>query len=252
MVTMRRGSQLGLALVVSGLVACGGSVVRPGDDGGGGSGGTTTTTTVATGGAGGSSTTTSSTTSTTTPTPNVCAPFADEQGLSMVVVRFHNPTSAPVYLPANCGSVRFTVTPVEGDPDVTYAYDDSCLQTCEDLWTSPGFACDACQATVVRVEAGATRDMLWDGTGITQTTAMPSECYASPGMGGCSRVLAAPAGGYVVSLMSYTDCVGECACDSSGVCVGSGGGGDAFQNDAVLSFPDQSLVELIFQPGIPD
>jgi hypothetical protein len=259
--TTTQSLRFGLGLVLSGLVACGGNVVRADDEGGGGgSGGTTTTTTTATGGAGGATTTssttsttsTSSTSSTTTTTSDVCAPFADEHGLSSVVIRFRNPTSAPVYLPAVCGGARFNINPAVTDPSVTYGYGTTCLQTCEQLWTDPPYACDACAPTLVRVEPGGTREMLWDGTGLTHTTAMPSACYASPDLDGCSRVVAAPSGNYVVGVMSYTQCIGDCVCEGEGVCFNATGGGDTYLNEVALSFPSQSLAELIFQPGTPD
>jgi hypothetical protein len=251
MVTIR-GVRLGLAVVFAGLagglVACESTVVRQGDgDGGGGSGGgVTTTRTTATGGAGGGSTTTSSTSTTS---GDLCAPFADEHGTSSVTVRFRNDTGMPLYLPAGCSSVQYTIKPLGGDdPSVSYAYENACLQTCQDLWTSPPYACGACAPTTYLVEPGATRDVIWNGTGLTYSNAMPSECYAYPNSWGCSRVVAAPPGAYVVDALGYSACEGDCTCDANGVCYGYVNGAQAYPDPVTLSYPGDSLAEVVFGP----
>lgn len=253
----KRSVWVGWIGALLGLAACDGSVTQ-GNEGGDGAGGGATSTSQ--GGSGGGTTTTTATTTTTstttttatsttttTATSQVCAPFADEQGTGTVTVRFRNNTGMPLYLPAGCSNVRYTIkTPGGGDPAVTYAYEPSCLQTCEELWTAPRYACGACAPMSYLLEPGGTRDVIWDGTGLTYET-MPTECYAYPDdAGGCSRIVTAPAGSYVVDALGYSGCEGDCTCDVDGVCLGSASGAQAIPDPTTLSFPEDSLVEVLF------
>jgi hypothetical protein len=171
-------------------------------------------------------------------------------GNGTVTVRIRNNSGQPIYLPANCSTLAYTMTPLGGDdPDESYVYDPSCLQTCEDLQTEPPYACGACAPATFLLPAGATRDVSWNGTGLAYGITMPAECYADPQMAmACSRIVNAPVGDYRIDVVGYSKCDEgfDCTCDSNGVCYGMAGGFEAYPDPAVLSYPSESLVEVVF------
>ncbi len=211
------------------------------------------TVSVETGGAGGGTSVSSSDVSpvtsssvTSSGSGGACAGYADQPGSAQVTVRFRNEGGVPIYLPSSCSDVAFSIDPVGGGNAATFAYDKSCLQTCQDLQTQPQYACGACAPRSYRLDPGSFRDVVWDGTGLTSVT-MPPQCWAqNNGNTVCSRVVAAPAGTYDVSVMGYATCGPDCQCDAQGVCNGEAMGGQAYPNPAKLSYPSDNLVEVVF------
>lgn len=219
------------------VVGCGSTVVEQ-NQGSGGSGA----------GGGGSSTTSSSTnTSTTTGTGGACSGYEDQPGSATVTIHIVNETGQPIYLPSSCSTVQLSIDRTGGDDGVAYAYDPSCLQTCEDLQTEPQYACGACAPTSYLLPAFGSRDVVWNGTGLQYDVPMPAECWASPGAGTCGRRVSAPAGEYAVQLTGYASCEGSCECDPDGVCFGMPTG--AMANTGVSSFvvPSANQVDVVFQ-----
>ncbi|MEO5729125.1 MAG: hypothetical protein ABI134_36080, partial [Byssovorax sp.] len=172
-----------------------------------------------------SSNTTTGSTSVSTGTGGTCPGFEDATGTDTVTVRFRNNTTSAVYLPVSCESINFAIDPVTGPDGVTYSYDGSCLQTCEDLQKSPPFACGACAPRAFRLDVGATREVTWEGAGLKSGVSMPASCWAAPGSDkSCSQVVAAAAASYRISALGFASCGATCACDAQGVCAGSAEG----------------------------
>jgi len=177
----------------------------------------------------------------------VCAGFADEAGAGTVTVRFRNDSMETIYLPALCDSLDYTIEPAGGSDGVSYAFSGSCLQTCEDLQTESQIACGACQQTTYQLLPGATREVVWAGTGLQGGIEMPAACWESPETGGtCGRVVAAPAGTYRAGALGFGSCSGECNCDAEGLCVGSATGLEAYHEPVSFAFPTAAPVEVVF------
>ena len=219
---------------------CGDSVVE-GADGGGGSGASAGSGGTGAGGTGGSGAggTGGSTAS--------CDAYLDEGDGSAVTIRFQNDSGLPIYLPASCGNVQLTITPVAGDDGVSYAYDPFCLQTCEDLQTEGMIDCAACEASSVLLAPGASYDVVWAGTGLSSAD-MPGECWAMPGSQGiCPQQVVAAAGDYRIDAVGYESCgSGSCECDSDGLCVGDATGMEAYADSTVFTHVSDNLVEVVF------
>jgi hypothetical protein len=202
-------------------------------------------------GAGGSTSSSSSTTtgstSVSTGTGGACPGFEDAVGNDTVTVRFRNNSEDAVYLPVSCESIDFAIDPVNGPDGVTYNYDGSCLQTCEDLQKNPPFACGACAPKSYRLEVGATREMTWDGAGLKPNIPMPPACWAAPDKGGiCSQIVAAPAASYRISALGFDSCGAGCTCDAQGVCAGSAAGMQASASPVKFNYPADKVVEVVF------
>jgi hypothetical protein len=196
---------------------------------------------------GGGSTSTVWTTSTT---PQDCQPWVDFPGIATQTVRFVNLTGQTIYLPTLCdGSVSFSLTTPNGPTDWTYAYDTSCLQTCQALQTEPPFACGACLPTSIQLLPGAARDLVWDGTALQPTLMIPS-CFDVPSSsnGPCVQKQGATPGTYTATGTAFTACEGACSCDAQGVCDGTPGGTSALATTS-FNFPSAGAVEVVFQPG---
>ena len=218
------------------LAGCGNTVeVNTGGAGGAGSSGT------------GKGSTTIATGSTTTGTGGACSGFADAQGSAPVTVRFRNNSNLPIYLPANCNAVAYSITATNSPNGPSYVYDESCLQTCSDLQTQPQLQCGACAPSSYLLEPGATRDVAWNATGLSNRT-MPSSCWKqpSPNQTSCGQIVDAPPGSFLVTAMGYASCDGNCQCDAQGVCNGAATGAQAYPDAAKLNFPGDSLVEVVF------
>lgn len=218
-------------------------------------------------GSGGSSSSSASTTSTSsdaattstgasTGSGGACAAFADAAGTDAVTVRFRNNSMSPVYLPVSCKSVNFAIDPTTGPDGVTYHYDGSCLQTCEDLQTSPPFACGLCAPASLRIDVGATREVIWEGTGLKPDVQMPSSCWSAPQKNeSCSQVVPAPAASYRVSATGFSSCGAGCTCDAQGICDGAAEGSQGNPNPVKFNYPADKTVEVVFDPcafGCPD
>lgn len=205
----------GLALALA--AGCGSSV----DDGGAGAGGT---------GGGG-----------------VCGGFADEESAASVTVRFRNDSMQTIYLPAQCGSLNYTIEPAGGSDGVSYTFGGGCLQTCEDLQTQSQIACAPCQETSYQLLPGATREVVWAGTGLQGGIEMPTACWDSPETAGtCGRIVAAPAGTYRAGAIGFSSCGDECTCDAEGLCVGNTMGLEAYHEPVSFAFPSAAPVEVVF------
>lgn len=176
-----------------------------------------------------------------------CDGFADEQGPSTVTVTFRNNSGLPVYLPRMCDVVSYSMAAGTANDPLTYVYDSSCLQTCEDLQTQPGYDCGACMPTTIRIENGGTYQTTWDGTAL-KAAAMPASCWLDPQYAGssCSQIVAAPAGSYNVQALGHMECQGACTCDATGLCEGTAAGSAAYSNTTTLSYPAQNAIEILF------
>lgn len=226
-ISMVGAAILGLATVVG----CNGTVTGVG--GSGGSGGTGGTGGVGgTGGTGGGE----------------CASFADQPGTASVTVRFRNDTGQPVYLPTQCGGgIDYTIDLPGGADAPVYVFDHSCLQTCAALQTEPQYECGVCQPTVFRLDPGATHDVVWDGTGLFFQWSMPAECWEQPSSNlSCQQIVTAAPALYDVSAIGHSSCDGPCTCDAQGLCFGSPSGQVAQSDPQTIYFPEEALVEVIF------
>ena len=95
------------------LAGCGNTVeVGTGGAGGAGSSGT------------GKGSTTTVAGSTTTGTGGACSGFTDAQGSAPITVRFRNNSNQPIYLPANCNSVEYSITAANTPNGTSYVYDE--------------------------------------------------------------------------------------------------------------------------------
>jgi len=157
---------------------------------------------------------------------DVCAGFDDEESLETMAIRIYNGTSAPIYLPADCGSLAVDIFPLAGDDDRRYPRrGDPCFATCGDLQDGSPIVCGACQQTVVRVLPGETHLSEWDGQGYERRT-MPDACWWDGQGGNCSQRVNAPTAAYELSVLAGTECIGfegpngnACECDDD-VCYG--------------------------------
>lgn len=231
MAGMNRASLVGLLATVM-MIGCGSSVTTGtgGDGGNGGNGGSG-------GGSGGSG-------------GAACAGYDDEQGTGAVTFHIRNETAQPLFLIGDCGSTpQYDLFQSGAGEDVTSwgGHDWGCLQTCEDLQTQGPIACGACAPSVIRIEAGHTMDVAWNGTGLRSGYMMPAACYASPGFDSCSRIVGAPAGTWEMRVSAYTQCSGEtCTCQPDGTCWGMPSGQMVSSNQAEFSFPSTSSVDVVF------
>jgi hypothetical protein len=177
-----------------------------------------------------------------------CAAYADQEGEVSVTIRFTNQSGLPLYLPATCGELRYSIEPAAGDDGSDYAYSRSCLTTCEDLFTSGTKQCGACAATSLLLPAGESVEVEWDGTRLERNVTMPQSCFALPDEEGpeCSRRSTAPDGTYRPSVVAYGSCGAECTCDPSGVCMGIVEGAEALPEPTTFDFPSDREVEVVF------
>lgn len=234
-------SGLGLSLIVG----CSSSV-STGSGGAGGSGGGPDTT---------SSATTGSTSASTG--GGTCPGFEDASGIDSVTIRFINKGDSPVYLPVGCENIGFKIDPITGPDGVTYNYEEACLQTCEELQTSPQYVCGACAPKSYRLDAGAKREVTWKGVGLKPEIMMPAACWESQlsGNSSCSQVVAAAADTYRITAFGYSMCGQDCTCDAQGVCNGTAEGTQAFANPVKFAFPADDVAEVVFDTcafGCPD
>lgn len=208
-------------------------------DGTGGSG--------ATGSSSGSGKTTVSTT-----TGGACSGFEDAPDQDKLVVRVHNESGFPIYLPASCGDPSFEIDPLGGSPDnVTYAYSDFCLQTCFDRQTQGPVDCAPCAPSSLRLLPNEVREFEWNRNALVSGVMMPASCYVDGSDTSCSQIVAAQPGDYGVIANGFAACENGdpsgCTCDpSTGVCNGSPIGNQAFANFAKFVLPDAKDVDVVF------
>jgi hypothetical protein len=223
----------------------------------GGKGGASTTT--ATGGAGGGSTATATGGAGTTSSINKeeCNAYKNEPSGGTVTVRFRNDSDQPIYLPSGCKNPQFDLTLLDdGEPNGIYQGDWVDPQNCEELMkVSLPSSCSMSPPITFLLEPGATRDATWNGLGLAKHVWMPWYCF---GLGYpayyCDRVVTAPKGNYRIDALGYAECDG-CACDDEGVCTGKTMGAQATATPVTMSFPTETLVEVVFDAyafGCPD
>lgn len=210
-----------------GAAGCGSSVdIDPQSSGAGGSGGASTTS--ASGG-------------------GVCSMFDDEESVHPVTVRFRNDSPKPIYLPVECTKIGYTIKPAGGSDGMLYTYDYGCFGTCESLQESAPGTCGACPTMSYRLAPGATRDVVWEGTGLSKPLQMPAACWAPPKIGDtCNRILVAAAGTYVATAVAYDACEDNCSCDAAGVCSARASGAQALSDAPTFVYPSASQVEVVF------
>lgn len=181
---------------------------------------------------------------------DACQGFADEAGQSNVTIRFRNDDAVPIYLPGNCTTVAFSLEHESMPQDVSFPFEGTCLQTCEDLQTQDPFACDACAPLMYRLDPGQELEVRWDGTGLASSM-MPGECFfTDPGSAdeSCNRIVDALAGAYTVEVLGHSDCGEDCLCEDTGECFGFPSGQSASPQPATFSFPDATSIDVVFPP----
>ena len=197
-------------------------------------------------GSGGNGTTAASTTGATTGSGGTCPGFEDATGIGTVTVRFHNDTGLPVYLPAQCENISYTIQPPGGSDGVTYNFDPTCLQTCAELQTEPAYACGACAPRSYLLPTGATREVTWNGTGLLPNVTMPDACWAQPQGNTCQKIVSAVASEYAIQALGFNSCGDGCTCDDKGICNGSAAGSQAYADPVKFTFPTKNAVDVIF------
>jgi hypothetical protein len=239
------GMTLGTTLAAL-VAACGGSVTSLESSTSGAGGGSAANGTGATNGSVAATNGATTGTGTTTGTGGACAGFADEASqVGPILVRFFNDTGMDVFVPGNCSDVDYTIDAAQGPADVSYVYDPSCLQTCEDLQTEPPYACGACAPLVYFIPPGGALETTWNGTGLRYGVSMPAPCYAYPGPGTCSQVVAADSGTYRASAIGWSDCP-DCMCNDDGGCFGTGSGLQAYADVTEFQLPGAMTIDVVF------
>jgi hypothetical protein len=202
-------------------------------------------------GGGGSSSSSHGTTSPTTGTSSTgglpCQAYADESATFSVTFHIENQAGLPVYLPADCETIRYQLDPASG-PDGRYYGDvgGACSQTCEDLQTEGPIACEPCAPSVYELAPGAAVDVVWSGLAAQSGIEMPAACWYDQAFDStCTQLFAAAMQKYTVSLSGFSSCSGECSCDDAGFCFGDGTGQTAYATPSTFD-PSSSVVNVIF------
>jgi len=174
-------------------------------------------------------------------------------------VRVQNNRSTPIYLGdpnAGCGPTPvFALSDASGTP--VEQYPGGCGNTCEQLQHQGDYCTGACMMPIlVRINPAGSYDSNWAGT-VFEARDMPLACYFDQSFTPqtCDQRLVAETGSYTVKVEAYADAscnVGSCDCtpDANGSCEVSSGGqptGAALGSQAQISFPNDSLVEVVFQ-----
>lgn len=204
----------------------------------GGSGGNGAGTTTGTGSGGG----------------DVCAGFDDEQSVRTMDIRIYNGTMQPIYLPADCGSLRVDIYALAMTDQEELRYTrrgDPCVSTCADLQDGSPIACGACQETVRLLMPGETYTDQWDGQGYLRRE-MPDACWWDGQGGECSQRVNANQEAFELSVGAGTECVGfggpngdECDCNEDGLCYGSTEG-ETFFAAGVATLGVDTGVDITF------
>jgi len=176
-----------------------------------------------------------------------CSAYLNEESLGAVTFRVRNDTAADIYL-MKAWSLRFDLQPTAGpDPrDPIYDVPDSpCAGTCETAQKEGSSSSGTCEFGSVRIAAGGTLDVPWDGRG-SVFVGMPSQCYAFGASTFCRQYVAATPGSYTIQMSAYQECSGECSCDGDGNCTVPLSGLSESSKPATFSFPQDKLVEVVF------
>lgn len=184
---------------------------------------------------------------------DVCAAFADAASPGDLTLRFVNQNNIPVYLPATCDDVEYSITPAAG-PDGNYYGNafGSCSQSCEDLQTEGPIACGACLPTSYRIDPGGALEVKWNQIA-SHPTMMPTACWSDQQFGpACNQAIAAAAGSYLLGVTASDNCVADpsaCTCDpQTGLCDGFAGGMSVQIAPVAFELPTAGPVEIV----IPD
>jgi hypothetical protein len=190
----------------------------------------------------------------------ICEAFLDHTPGASVTLRFRNERAERIYLgsPSGCGGI--TPFSLRDEAGQEHAWDlGGCGFTCEALQTFSG-ACpaDCAIPPVFQIEPGGHHDVIWDGR-VLEPTDMPGRCYDDPqaAPSTCDRFVQA-AGAYDVLGEAFPEAQGCAGPDMTCSCTPSAEGscqlpspasvaGAPLSATATLSYPDQTLIELVFQ-----
>lgn len=181
---------------------------------------------------------------------DACAAYDDASG-NDVTFRIQNDTGQAIFLPTDCGVVRPMIQPPGGGGETSYGNPHGgCFASCE-TWQQgepPVCTAEACALTTLRVEAGATYELVWSGTAMRQE-AMPQACWFDEQYGPeCTRVIEAEAQSYQLELPAFSECLGDCTCEDSGQCYGEAGGIEGAHDGVTFAYPEEGTVDVIFGP----
>ncbi len=181
-------------------------------------------------------------------TGGACSGFEDAPDQQKLIVRFHNESGFPIYLPSTCGDPSFQIDPLGGSPDnVTYAYSDFCLQTCFDRQTQGQIDCAPCAPSSVRLLPNEVREFEWNRNALVSGVVMPPACYSGSPDSSCSQIVAAEPGDYGVIANGFSQCESGCQCDpATGVCNGAATGNQAYADFAKFQLPGSNAVDVVF------
>ena len=190
-----------------------------------------------------------------------CDAYLDEApAAAPVTLRFRNERAEAIYLGSQIGCgvlVPFTLRDASGA--VLPWHLDGCGFTCETSQDfSGGCAADCAIPPVFLIAPGGHHDLTWTGV-VVETVDMPQACYAEGGASEtCERRVNPAAGSYEVTGEAFTEVTG---CDpSQGACTCEPSAEGSCQLDytatisgapittvATLAYPDQGMIEIVFQ-----
>lgn len=194
--------------------------------------------------------------------PAACEDFADEAPGDGVTVRFRNARTENIFLGAQsgCGEVApFQVLDASG-ASLPFQL-SGCGFNCEDLQQHDGIcAADCALPPVYYIEPGGVLDLAWDGR-VVETVDMPGSCFhlARGGDSECEQRAVAAAGDYTLAGQAFLQAENcdyngstQCACAPTpdGSCRLDGPAnvaGAPIAATGALSYPDQGVVEIVFQ-----
>lgn len=234
MISASRSTSLfaALAALVAATASCGADVQTGGSSGAGGAGG-----------------------------GSACSAFIAPKNptWSKTTVRLRNSTAAPLYLGSQggCGLVPFDLQDPNGGA-LTWQL-APCALTCE-AEQNGACACglDCALPPVFLIPPGGAFETTWEGSIFVKAN-MPAACYKDPtcAAAGCLVKQAAPKGVLEVSASlwsSVTNCPAgmSCTCDpgTAGFCqiaAPASVGGAQHTASAKLTYPDDKLIEVVFQ-----
>jgi hypothetical protein len=186
-----------------------------------------------------------------------CDAYLDEAPPQNVAITVRNEGTATIFLGGEGCAADIGVGLAAADGSALPQGASGCGYTCEQLQTRPA-ACpaDCALPPVVRVDPGGSYQLSWSGSYV-EPASMPKSCYFEPSYAGpgCERRIVAPAGDYTLTASAWpqTTCVDnscDCQPDASGSCVMqgfAGVGGTATQASAVVAYPSETSVEIVFQ-----
>ena len=157
-------------------------------------------------------------------TGEVCAEVLDaDPPDAPTLVEVTNGTDSTLFVgfEASCIAEVFSLTRLSDEQPMSW-HGQACLPSCEAVYAGECFDCGACpEATVVRIEAGATHTVEWGGS-VFDTRDFPASCLDNPCSPTCDQRLELAAGDYRFDVVAATMCDGDgmgCDChDGSSSC----------------------------------